>query len=125
MPFDSGGGFSLLEALVGLTLIGVALLLSMSLLAAQGGVERRLAAHHEVLLAMRSELESLRSSLVLPEDGELDVGSRPASAAGNLRMWVDIEARPERSLYEVELLSRYAVGAKTYELKLRSMIFTP
>ena len=119
-------GFSLIEALVGLTLIGVALLLSMALLAQQPGVERRLAAHHEALLAMKSELEGLRSALVLPADGELDPAGRPPPAsAESLRIWVDVEARPEPSLYEVEVLSRYAVGGKTYELKLRSMIFTP
>jgi hypothetical protein len=123
-PSDSGEGFSLIEALVGLTLIAVALLLSMSLLAQQPGVERRLAAHHEALLAAKSQLESLRSSLVLPADGEL-VGLPAAEAAAGLRMWIDVEARPERSLYEVELLIRYAVGAKSYDLRLRSMIFTP
>lgn len=126
-PLDSRDGFSLLEALVGLALIGVALLLSMSLLAQQPGIERRLAAHHEALLALRSQLESLRSAPALPKDGELDLtGFLPSPAAAeNLRMWVDVEKRPERSLYEVELLARYAVAGKTYELKLRSMTFTP
>jgi Tfp pilus assembly protein PilV len=121
-------GFSLVEAAIGLVLIGAALLLTMALMAQQPWIERRLAAHHEALRAMETQLEQLRSDLVLPADGELDASVMPRSippAAEGLRMWIEVDKQPQRSLYEVRLTARYSVGSQPFELTLESMVFTP
>lgn len=122
------GGFSLVEAAIGLMLIGVALLLTMALMAQQPWIERRLAAHHETLGLMEMVLEQSRSGGALPDDGELDLSGMPRStppAARDLRMWIVVDALPERSLYEVRLTVRYAVGDQSFEAGLESMIFSP
>lgn len=124
----SNHGFTLLEALFGLLLIGVAMLLTMALIAEQPRIERRLAAHREALRLLEMELERLRSGPAVPADGELDLTGLPRSAppaALGLRIFADAEALPERSLYEIELTARYLVGGRTYEQRLRSMIWTP
>lgn len=124
----SAAGFSLVEAAIGLTLIGIAMLLTMALMAQQPWIERRLAAHHETLRLMESQLEQLRSGDALPAEGELDVGALPRSTppgARDLRMWFEVEALPERSLYEVRLTARYFVGDQVFETSLESMIFVP
>ena len=115
-------GFSLIEALVGLTLIGLTLLVTMSLLAQQPRIEHRLKAHHEVLRMMESQLERLRSDLVRPVKGEEAELTEPPWA---LRMeWSEVEIQGPK-LYEVELLARYRVREKAYEMRIRTMIFNP
>lgn len=124
-------GFSLLEALVGLTIIAVAILLTMSLLAQQPAVELRIAAHQETLRLMEMEMEILRSEARRtgggePEDGPRDLsGLPPPTPERDLRMWVEMSRRPERSLYEIKLKARYFVQEKIYERTLRSLVFTP
>lgn len=117
-------GFSLIEAAAGLVLIGVAMLLTMALMAQQPRIERRLAAHLEALRLMEAQLEQVRASGDLPSDGELDV-SGMSPAAPDLRMWIEVDALPERSLYEVRLTARYSVFGRPFELDLESMTFTP
>lgn len=124
----SQAGFSLVEAVIGLMLIGVALLLTMALMAQQPGIERRLAAHVEALGLIEAQLEQLRAGAALPADGELDVSGMPRSsppAAPGLRMWIEVDKLPERSLYEVRLTARYSVAGQPFELALESMFFTP
>lgn len=124
----SARGFSLVEALIGLTLMGVAMLLTMALMAQQPWIERRLAAHQEALRLMESQIEQLRSGGALPRDGEIDVSTLPRSSppgARDLRMWIEVEALPERSLYDLRLTARYSVGERVYETGLDSMIFAP
>jgi len=121
-------GFSLVEAAIGLALIGVALLLTVALMAQQPWIERRLAAHQDALGVMDAVLEELRSGVALPGDGELDLTGMPRStppAAQGLRIWIVVDKQPERRLYDVRLTARYAVGDQFFETVLESMVFSP
>lgn len=126
--FTLRDGFTLIEALVGLTLIGIVMLLTMSLLAIQPGIERRIASHRDALQSLEMELEQIRSTLVLPEDGELDISElpRPSPAAAEaLQIFVDVKSMPGRNLYQVKLTALYFVGERPYEQVLESMVFAP
>ena len=139
-------GLSLIEAAVALLLMGVAMLLTMALMAQEPVIERRLAAHHEALRLMEVQLEVLRSAAAVPAAGEIDLSELVRStvvpppvvvgdvsellhsqppAAQDLRMWAEVEALPERSLYQVTLKTRYFVGNQPFEQSLESMIWTP
>ncbi len=119
-------GFTLIEALIGLSLIGVAMLLTMSLMAQQPAIERRLDAHHEALRLMEMELELLRSAVAVPQDGAIDLTGLPQPArpaAGHLQMWADVEALPGRNLYQLQLKTTYIVDGQLFDQTLETMIF--
>ena len=123
-----GRGMSLLEVLVALTLMAFAMLFTMALMAQEPGIERRLDAHREAVRTMETLLETLRSSGVVPAEGELDLSgiARPSRAAAeDLRIWIEVEARPERQLRHVTLRARYSAVGGAWERTLETMFFTP
>ena len=64
-------GFTLLEALVALALLGVALLMGMQLIVQTPRVVRRLDAERQAFRALEATLEGLRSSSTPLQDEEL------------------------------------------------------
>src|SRR5205807_988666 len=63
-------GFTVVEALIALVIIGVALLLGMGLLLQQPRVLHRIDAQRQALRAIESTIESLRAGLLPLEDAE-------------------------------------------------------
>lgn len=128
MPRPRPNGFSLLETLLALLLIGVVLLFTLGILQLSPGVERRIAAHRDALNALESTLESLRADAAFPAEGPVDVAGLPLStdsAAQNLRIFAEVEILPGRSLRRVKLTARYEVFGRTFERDLETMVFSP
>jgi len=124
-------GFSLIEVLVALTILGVVLLFSMSLLAQEPQVRRRLAAHREALEVIETVHEEVRAGMRLSLTGRridwqrLDDPPRELAAAEDLAVWAEVvEARP-LGLYRVTLRARYFVGNQPFERRLETMIWRP
>ena len=120
-PARSCDGFTLLESLVALVLIGVILLLTMSLMAQEPQIQRRLDAHVEVLDILEGAHESLRAGLPILE-GRHPFEWRAFEPEGGLRfaqglqMW--IEAFPYgtvEGLFQVHLRARYSVGRQSFD----------
>jgi prepilin-type N-terminal cleavage/methylation domain-containing protein len=124
-------GFSLLEVLVALTLLGVALLFSMSLIAQEPQIERRLAAHAEVLEVLDALHEAIRAGMSLPLEPERldwqELYDPPFElrAARNLTVWSEVESLRPEGLYRVTLKARYSVGPVSFDRTLETMIWRP
>ncbi len=120
-------GFSLLEALVALTLMGIAMLLTMMLICEQPRIERRLEAHGEAIRLLEAQLETIRAALDISE-GEINVKTLPLPeqpVADYQKVWTEVEAMPERKLYKLTLTARYSVGPQVFEQSLETMIWVP
>ena len=123
-------GFSLLETLVALSLLGTALLLTMALLAQEPLVGRRLTAHAEVLEVLDTVHEALRAGLAMPGSARIDWQAlydpdRELEAASNLVIFSEVEALSPRGLSRVELRARYSVGERSFDHVLETMIWRP
>lgn len=129
MPRRPGraSGFSLIEVLVALALLGVALLLGMELVLQHPRIVRRTDAERQAFRAMDSTLEAVRAGAIPLETSDLGgfvtaVGS-PAPPDLAIRMEVDPQAVP--GLYEVTLEATYtALGQKTGKT-LRTLVWSP
>ena len=122
-------GFSLIEALVALVILAMVLLATMSLLAQEPFVERRLEAHSEVLEVLDTLHEAIRAGMRLPlglkrYDWQLLYDPpRTLTTADNLTVWTEVEALSPAGLYKVTLRARYSVGAKSYDRVVETMIW--
>ena len=117
-------GYSLLEVTVALAILGVALLLTMALLAQEPRVRRRLDAHQEALERIEMALEDMRANSWLPEDGEVlfqDWVSPPSTH--DLRIWAEVHSLPERQLYHVTLRATYHADGRGYEQSIETMVW--
>ncbi len=124
-------GFSLVEVLVALSLLAVALLFSMSLVAQEPQVERRLAAHAEAYAVLDTLHEAIRAGMALPDRPErLDwraLYDPPPElrAARELSVWSQLETLSPPGLFRVTLRARYFVGERSFDRTLETMIWRP
>ena len=116
-------GFSLVEAVVALALLGVALLLGGALVAQQRAALERVEAHREAIHAMEATLEALRAGgRPLVSTGE----SWPAEAAGGLRVQVDaVCIEPPEGLWRVTVEARYEAAGDTFRRAIETRFFRP
>lgn len=121
-------GSLLLETLVALTIIALCLLLNLALFAQEPGVVRRLDAHREVLAVLEVVHETVRTGLQLPETGSEPFDWRgldptpEVSAAGDLRLWLEVGDTPTRDLRRLTLRARYRVAGRDYERTLETLV---
>jgi prepilin-type N-terminal cleavage/methylation domain-containing protein len=129
LPVPSGpgrpNGFTLLEALVALAILGIALLLGMQLLIQVPRVVRRLDAERQAFRALEATLESLRASGGPVEYEEL---SHFRTAAGSpapdeLKVVVDVERADKPGLYHVTLTAYYTVLNVSYKKRLETLFW--
>jgi len=66
----ASSGFSLIEVLIALTLLGIALLLGMDLVLQTPRVVRRLDGEREAFRAMESTMEAVRAGVILLKSGD-------------------------------------------------------
>jgi prepilin-type N-terminal cleavage/methylation domain-containing protein len=126
-PKSGQSGFSLLEALVALVLLGVALLLGMELLLQNPRVVRRLDGERQAFRAMESTLEAVRAGAIpLMTSGlggfSTAVGS-PAPKDLAISMQVDPTGLP--GLFQVTLRATYTADRKKVQKELQSMVWSP
>ncbi|HEX4960693.1 MAG TPA: prepilin-type N-terminal cleavage/methylation domain-containing protein [Thermoanaerobaculia bacterium] len=124
---SSQRGFSLLEALIALVLLGVALLLGMALVLQNPRMVRRMDGERQAFRAMESTMEAVRAGAIPLEKADLGnyttaVGS-PAPKDLAISMQVDPTALP--GLYQVTLKASYTVDARKVEKELQTMVFSP
>lgn len=117
-------GFSLVETLIALTILGVALLLGMSLLLQQPRIVRRLDAQRRALSELESTVEALRSGAIPLESTRL--GPSPTAAGETPAVVIDVTpAAGPPGLYEVSLRAIYLVEGRTRERTLDTLIWSP
>lgn len=120
-------GFSLVEVLVALVLLGVALLMGMQLVMQAPRIVRRTDAERQAFRAMESVLESVRAGLIPLENLEIEVFETAvgAPAPKDMKMLMWVEPTDPDGLYKVTLETSYtALGVKT-EKKIETMVWSP
>lgn len=131
-PVQTEAGFGLLDALVGLTLLAVALLMSLSLLWRLPATLQRLEAQREVTRTTEAVLEGIRSGLVPLVPGEVKwevvmperVSSKPSSF-DTLLMWMEVKPGRPHGLFTVTLKTRHTVREQVFERTLETMAWRP
>lgn len=120
-------GFSLVEVLVALVLVGTALLMGMGLALQQPRIVRRLDGERQAFRAMESTLEAVRAGVIPLETSQLDgfvtaVGT-PAPKVLKIRMQVEPAGTP--GLFQVTLRASYNVEQRPIEKMLRTLVWSP
>jgi len=120
-------GFSLLEALVALVLLGVALLLGMELLLQNPRVVRRLDGERQAFRALESTLEAVRAGAIPLVTSDLGgfstaVGS-PAPKDPAISMQVDPAGLP--GLFQVTLRATYTMDQRKVQKELQTLVWSP
>jgi prepilin-type N-terminal cleavage/methylation domain-containing protein len=125
-----GGGFTLMETVVALAIIGWVLLWTMALLVEETRIGHRLDAHHEVLEVLDALHESIRAGRPVAS-GEAEVEWRllfdpPADfeTAEELRVWTRLESTGTPGLSKVTLVARYFVRQGVYERTVETLIWS-
>jgi type II secretion system protein I len=116
-------GFSLIEVLVALAIVGLTMTIGMSLLAQQSEVARRMRAHHEAMRIVESTLEAVRAGLIPLTSGRLEAPA-DSTETDALVLWMEVSPRSETpGLSEVLVEARYVVGQRTLRRGVRTMVW--
>jgi prepilin-type N-terminal cleavage/methylation domain-containing protein len=113
-------GFTLIETLVALLILGVALLAGMTLVLQQPRVVRRIDAGRQAVHAMESTLESMRAGLVPIQSQELDGF---ANSAPDLKVAVTVIPEPAPGLYQVSLVASYSVFGQAKRREMQTLLW--
>jgi prepilin-type N-terminal cleavage/methylation domain-containing protein len=121
-------GFTLVEMLVALWIVGVALLGGIALVVQQPRVVKRIDAERQAVRALEWTLESLRAGLIPLQSEDLQgfVDSTVVGApAPDLRVSVDVSPGAVAGLYEASLVARYTVLGQPRQRRLRTLFWRP
>jgi prepilin-type N-terminal cleavage/methylation domain-containing protein len=125
VPSRAGGphGFTLIEALIALTLLGVALLLGTALVIQLPRDVRRLDAGRQAMRALEASLEGMRAGTLPVQDSELTgfVTLAGAPAARDLGITVRVEPTARPGLYHVTLTAHYSVLHSRHQKRLEAL----
>jgi prepilin-type N-terminal cleavage/methylation domain-containing protein len=120
-------GFSLVEVLIALVLVGTALLLGMGLALQQPRIIRRLDGERQAFRAMESTLEAVRAGAIPLQTAEMDgfVTAVGTPAPKDLRIQMQVETAGTPGLFQVTLRASYEVEHRKVEKMLRTLVWSP
>jgi prepilin-type N-terminal cleavage/methylation domain-containing protein len=120
-------GFSLIEVLVALTLLGVALLLGMQLVLQNPRIVRRADAERQTFRAMESTMEWVRAGIIPLETADFGdfVTAVGTPAPEDLTIHMEVSPGGLTGLYEVTLTARYSVYKAKYKKQLHTLVWSP
>ena len=117
-------GFTLVETLVALVLLGVALLLGVGILARQPEIQLKLRAHQEAHAALSRTLEGIRAGTVPLTPGTLPTGPLTPTAADGLVLRLGVEADPTvPGLSRVSVSAHYTVRGQLLQRRVDTMVW--
>ncbi|MEM6796677.1 MAG: type II secretion system protein [Acidobacteriota bacterium] len=121
-------GFSLLETLIALAILGIALTSSVALLTQYRVWDTRVSAHQSAQHCLEGQYEGLRAGLSLP----LTRGVHPLSPMcapdlplTNLTVEAEVEPLATAGLYAVTLRVNYRVGKKDFDRTAELRLWRP
>jgi prepilin-type N-terminal cleavage/methylation domain-containing protein len=124
------GGFSLIEVLVALTLLGVALLLGMQLVLQNPRIVHRADRERQAFRAMESTMEAVRAGVIPLKTADTTEFGRFVTAVGtpapkDLTVLMEVTPAGLTGLYEVTLTARYSVYQVKYRKQLHTLVWSP
>jgi len=121
------GGFSLLEALIALVLLGVALLMGMELVLQNPRMVRRMDGERQAFRAMESTIESVRAGAIPLETADLGAFSTAVGtpAPKDLAISMQVDPTPLPGLFQVTLQARYTADKRKVQKELQTMVWSP
>ena len=120
-------GFTLLETLVALTILGFALI-SMVLLVAQATTfERRFDLHRVAIRELEAQHESLRAGYPLPGySGTYEPSTiTDLSRLTEPKLTLEVAGAGQVGLYRLDFKLRYRIGAQPFERRLETLTYRP
>lgn len=126
MPRAGNGGFTLLETLVALAILGVALLLTLVLVLNQPRMLSRLDGERQAFRAIEGTLEAVRAGAIPLESAHFEsfafLAGTPAPPGLTLQM--DVFALPAPpGLYKVSLVAHYTLAGKGYDKRVQTLVW--
>ena len=129
LPRRSGraSGFSLVEVLIALVLVGAALLMGMGLALQHPRIVRRMDSERQAFRAMESTLEALRAGVIPLQPSQLDgfVTAVDTPAPEDLKIHMQVEPAGTPGLFQVTLRASYEVEGRKVEKRLRTLAWSP
>jgi len=121
------GGFTLIEALIALVLLGVALLLGVELVLQNPRVVRRMDGERQAFRAMESTLESVRGGAIPLKTACLGTYSTAVGtlASKDLKIFMRVDPTDLPGLFQVTLQARYTEDKKKIRKELQTMVWSP
>lgn len=120
-------GFTLLETLVALTILGSALIGMVLLVARATTIERRLDLHRLAIRELEAQHESLRAGYPLPGfSGTYEPGTiTDLSRLGEPKLTLEVAGAGQVGLYRLDLKLQYRIGGETFERRLETLTYRP
>jgi prepilin-type N-terminal cleavage/methylation domain-containing protein len=121
-------GFTLIETLVALALVGVALLLGMALVLSQPRMLKRLESERQAFRAIEGTLEAIRGGSIplAPAHFENFAFSAGTPAARDLTLSMDIsQAAFPPGLYQISLRAHYSVAGQGFDKRVDTLVWQP
>jgi prepilin-type N-terminal cleavage/methylation domain-containing protein len=120
-------GFSLVEVLIALVIVGMALLMGMGLALQNPRIVRRTDAERQAFRALESTLEAVRAGAVPLKTSVLGgfatAVDKPAPA--DLAVLMEVAPAGLPGLFEVTLQASYTVKQRKFQKSLKTMIWSP
>jgi prepilin-type N-terminal cleavage/methylation domain-containing protein len=117
-------GFTLIESLVALALVGVALLLAVGIQMQQPLALERLRARQAVTRALEAALESVRAGALPLADGVVPTAA-VGGGARDLVMRIRVEATATADLFAVTCEATYTLRGRPRRAALASLVWAP
>ncbi|HVS00060.1 MAG TPA: type II secretion system protein [Thermoanaerobaculia bacterium] len=118
-------GFTLLEVLVALAILGVALLMGMSLLLQAPRIQRRLDARRDAMLTAESALELIRAGAVPLQPGQIDTSAAGVDLPSGSSLRLEVVPVSPPGLYEVKVEVRYKTQGQVRDVDVETMVWRP
>jgi prepilin-type N-terminal cleavage/methylation domain-containing protein len=128
MSDSRSAGFSLVEVLAALAILGLALLLGLGLLAQQRDVLVRLEAKEEANRAVEAAMEALRAGAIELHEGSRQVPGLAGGGRAARDLTIVVRARraePPADLYHAEIEARYTVLGQPGVLGVETLFWKP
>lgn len=129
MPRGAGnGGFTLLETLIALVILGFALLFVLSLVLNQPRMLKRLDAQRQAYRAIEGTLEAVRAGVIPLQTSHFANFDFSAGtpAPPDLSLQMDVLALPAPvGLYRVSLSAHYTVAGQGMDQKVQTLVWQP
>jgi len=119
----SSGGFTLLECVIAVAIVGFAILVAATALSAQARSADRLKARQQLLRSAEATLERVRAGALPLASASCDTAAELESEADPIRSTLQVRQLETPGLYEVTAHAARTVRGHSIEVTLQTMVW--